>query len=187
MLYIPIEQRTVTPEPVRNPRNPEPDTESVTTVTYPETDFEPVSTGPKPVTDPEPVSTESVTAGVGCTTGAVVDMINLTSTITDEDHILWPNEEVIFTCETRGFILVHEWTSDDYIGDGISLIFDNMGDEVQSGSKSNATLIRVDYNYVMVSQLHIRTSSLFQTSSVACTNHKGTSKKIIFSVLGKSM
>ena len=37
----------------------------------------------------------------------------------------------------------------------------------------------------MISQLHITTSSEFQTSSVACTNFNGTSKTITFSVLGK--
>ena len=121
---------------------------------------------------------------------AIVDVINLTSTITDEDYILWPNEEVVFTCETRGLILVNEWTSDDYIGHDISLIFDNtnnnIGDELlpQTGSKSSAKLTKIDYNYVMASQLHIRTSSLFQTSTVSCKNFNGTSKKITFSVLG---
>ena len=115
-------------------------------------------------------------------------MINLTSTIIDEDYILWPNEEVVFTCETRGLILVNEWTSDDYIGHNISLIFNNnMGDEVQSptGSRStSAKLTRIDYNYVMASQLNITTSSQFQTSTVACKNFNGSSKEITFSVLG---
>ena len=39
----------------------------------------------------------------------------------------------------------------------------------------------------MASQLRINTSSLFQTSSVACTNFYGTSKKITFSVLGNNL
>ena len=39
----------------------------------------------------------------------------------------------------------------------------------------------------MVSQLRINTSSLFQTSSVACTNFNGTSKKITFSVLSNNL
>ena len=93
---------------------------------------------------------------------------------------------MVFTCETRGSILTNNWTSNDYIGDNISLIFNNLefGNDDKSGSRSNAMLIRVDYNYVMVSQLRIRTSSLFQTSSVACTNYNGTSKNITFSVLG---
>ena len=114
----------------------------------------------------------------------VAGWINLTSSITNEDHILWPEEEVVFTCEMRGSILTHEWTSDDYIGDGIS--FSNLGDvaQTQSGSRSKATLVRIDYDYVMVSQLCIRTSSLFQSSSVACTSFNGTSQNITFSVLG---
>ena len=110
------------------------------------------------------------------------------STITNEDHILWPNEEVIFTCETRGLVLVSNWTSNDYIGDGISLIFNNFrepGDDTQFGSRSIAKLTQVSYNYVMVSQLHIMTSSEFQTSSVTCTNFDGTSQTITFSVLSK--
>ena len=109
------------------------------------------------------------------------------STITNEDHILWPNEEVIFTCETRGSVLVNNWTSNDYIGDGISLIFNNteIGDGTQSGSRYIAKFTKVSYNYVMISQLHIMTSSEFQTSSVTCTNFNGTSKTITFSVLGK--
>ena len=114
----------------------------------------------------------------------VAGWINLTSSITNEDHILWPEEEVVFTCETRGSILTHEWTSDDYISDGIS--FSSLGDvaQTQSGSRSKATLVRIDYDYVMVSQLCIRTSSLFQNSSVACTSFNGTSQNITFSVLG---
>ena len=134
-------------------------------------------------TDIEPV----VTTGVISTACPTADMIILTSTIPNEDYILWPNEEVLFTCETRGFMLVNEWTSDDYIGRGISLIFDNnniMGDEVKSGSRSMAALTRIDYNYVMVSQLRITTSSLFQTSKVTCTNSNKISKSIKFSVLG---
>ena len=117
----------------------------------------------------------------------LVDVIHLTSTIANEDHILWPNEEVIFTCETRGSVLVNNWTSNDYIGDGISLIFDNkeVGDGTQSGSRYIAKLTKVIYDYVMMSQLHIMTSSEFQTSSVTCTNFNGTSKTITFSVLGK--
>ena len=139
-------------------------------------------------TDPEqPTATnpESVTTDGTC--GTSVDIINLTSTITNEDYILWPNEEVIFTCETRGSVLINNWTSNDYIGDGISLIFNNLElkDDTQSGFRSIAKLTEVSYNYVMVSQLHIMTSSEFQTSSVACTNFNGTSQKITFSVLGK--
>lgn len=125
----------------------------------------------------------SDTSTILCT---VAGSINLTSTIADEGHILWPEKEVVFTCETRGSILTHEWTSDDYIGDGISLSFSNLGDvaQTQSGSRSSATLVRIDYDYVMVSQLRIRTSSLFQSSSVACTSFNGTSQNITFSVLG---
>ena len=61
-----------------------------------------------------------------------------------------------------------------------------MGDEVQSqdGSRSSAKLTRIDYNYVMASQLHITTLSQFQTSTVACKNFNGSSKEITFSVLG---
>ena len=144
---------------------------------------EQLTTGkPKQPTTRDP---ESVTTA--CDTITSIDVIYLTSTITNENHILWPNEEVIFTCETRGSILVNNWTSNDYIGDGISLIFSNLelGDGTQFGSRSIAKLTKVSYNYVMVTQLHINTSSLFQTSSVACTNFNGTSKKITFSVLGK--
>ena len=138
--------------------------------------------------EPTIINPESVaTDGTFTSCGTSVDVIHLTSTITNEDHILWPNEEVIFTCETRGSVLVNNWTSNDYIGDDISLIFNNLelGDDTQSGSRSVAKLTRVNYNYVMVSELHIMTSSLFQTSSVACTNFNGTSQNITFSVLGK--
>lgn len=117
-------------------------------------------------------------------------MITLTSTIKNEDRILWPNEDIIFTCETRGLILntvTHVWTSDDYIGDGISLIINNLGDEILNGSRSYAKLTRIHYNYTMVSQLHIRTSASFQTSKVTCTSFYGTSREITFSVLGMSM
>ena len=112
-------------------------------------------------------------------------MINLTSTITNEDHILWPGKEVVFTCQTRGLIL--EWTSDDYIGEsGIALEFlvyiDNLGDMKTTQSNSMAILTSVDH--VMTSKLRINTSSQFPTSTVACTNVNGTSKNITFSVLG---
>jgi hypothetical protein len=74
-----------------------------------------------------------------------VDVVNLTSTITNEDHILWPSEEVVFTCETIGSVLVNNWTSSDYIGDDISLIFNNqeqlLGNDTRSGSRSIAQLM----------------------------------------------
>ena len=133
-------------------------------------------------------SATTTTDGNIISCGTSVDVtVYLTSTIANEDHILWPNEEVIFTCETRGSVLVNNWTSNDYIGDGISLIFNNLelGDDTQSGYRSVAKLTKVSYNYVMVSQLHIMTSSEFQTSSVTCTNFNGTSQEITFSVLGK--
>lgn len=132
---------------------------------------------------PEPVMRDVTLDFAPCTS---VDVISLTSTITNEDHILWPNERAVFTCETRGSVLVNNWTSNDYIGDGISLIFNNLelGNDTQYGSRSIAKLTKVNYNYVMVSQLHITTSSMFQTSSVVCTNFNGTSKIITFSVLG---
>ena len=106
----------------------------------------------------------------------LVDVIHLTSTIANEDHILWPNEEVIFTCETRGSVLVNNWTSNNYIGGGISLSFNNLGlgNDTQFGSRSVAKLTKISYHYVMVSQLRIMTSSEFQTSSVACTNFYNT-------------
>ena len=112
-------------------------------------------------------------------------MINLTSTITNEDHILWPGEEVFFTCQTRGLILA--WTSDDYIGESdIALEFfvyiNNLGDMKTTQSSSMAILTSVDR--VMTSELHIKTSSQFPTSTVACTNVNGASKNITFSVLG---
>lgn len=82
---------------------------------------EQLTTGnPKQPTTRDP---ESVTTA--CDTITSIDVIYLTSTITNENHILWPNEEVIFTCETRGSILVNTWTSNDYIGDGISLVIWN--------------------------------------------------------------
>ena len=144
-----------------------------------------IPTEPQPVRNPESVTTD----GTFTSCGTSVDVIHLTSTITNKDHILWANEEVIFTCETRGLVLVNNWTSNDYIGDGISLIFNNLrepGNDTQlKGSRSIAKLTQISYNYVMVSQLHIMTSSEFQTSSVTCTNFNGTSQKISFSVLGK--
>ena len=131
------------------------------------------------------MATESDGTFSSCDT--LVDVIHLTSTIANEDHILWPNEEVIFTCETRGSALVSNWTSNDYIGGGISLSFNNLGLENDTlfGFRSVAKLTKVSYNYVMVSQLRIMTSSEFQTSSVACTNFYGTSQTITFSVLSK--
>ena len=100
-------------------------------------------------------------------------MINLTSTITNEDHniILWPGKEVVFTCQTRGLIL--EWTSDDYIGEsGIALEFfvyiDNLGDMKTTQSGSMAILTSVDH--VMTSEIRINTSLQFPTSTVA-TSH----------------
>ena len=148
------------------------------------TDPELTSTVRDPESFPTPASRDSEPEdAVSCT---ATDELNLISTITDEYYILWPNEEVVFTCETiGGSILVHEWTSDDYINN--SLIFDSnntVGDEMQSSSGSSVTLIRVDYNYVMVSQLRITTSSQFPMSTVTCTNFNGISKNITFSVLG---
>ena len=130
---------------------------------------------------------QSIT-GLASVTVTATDMINLTSTITNENHTLWPEMEVNFTCETRGLVL--EWTSDDYIGEGgialeFSVFIDNLGDTrtldlTQTGSM--AILTSVDH--MMASQLRIKTSSGFPTSSVTCTNFNGTSQTIMFSVLG---
>ena len=143
-----------------------------------------------PADSEQPTPESATTDGTFTSCGTSVDVINLTSTITNEDHILWANEEIIFTCETRGSVLVNNWTSNDYIGDGIASIFNNyneIGDGTQSGSRYITKLKKISYNHdcVMISQLHIMTSSEFQTSSVTCTNFNGTSKKITFSVLGK--
>ena len=114
------------------------------------------------------------------------DLMNLTSTITSEDHLLWPEEEVVFTCETRGLEL--EWTSDDYIGEGgIALEFcvfiDNLGD-IRTVDQSGSTAILTNAAHNMTSQLRIKTSSEFPTSSVTCRNFNDTSAPIEFSVLG---
>ena len=124
-------------------------------------------------------------AGVVITVTAT-DMINLTSTITSADHLLWPEEEVVFTCETRGLVL--EWTSDDYIGEGgialeFSVFIDNLGD-IRTVDQSGSTTILTNVDHNMASQLRIRTSSQFPTSSVTCRNFNGTSTPIVFSVLG---
>ncbi len=113
-------------------------------------------------------------------------MINLTSTITSEGYLLWPEEEVVFTCETRGLVL--EWTSDDYIGEGgialeFSVFIDNLGD-VRTADQTGSTAILTNIDHNMASQLRIKTSSQFPTSSVSCTNFNDTSTPIEFSVLG---
>ena len=114
------------------------------------------------------------------------DLMNLTSTITSEDHLLWPEEEVVFTCETRGLEL--EWTSDDYIGEGgialeFSVFIDNLGD-IRTVDQSGSTTILTNAAHNMSSQLRIKTSSEFPTSSVTCRNFNDTSAPIEFSVLG---
>ena len=111
--------------------------------------------------------------------------MSLTSTIRNEDHILWPEQEVVFTCETRGLVL--QWISDNYIGEGgISLEFYvsicNLGDTITTLTGSTAILSNVDHS--MVSEFHIKTSPQFPTSTVGCTNFNETSKYITFSVLG---
>ena len=126
-------------------------------------------------------------AGVVMNMVTANDLINLTSTITSEDHLLWPEEEVVFTCETRGLVL--EWTSDDYIGEGgialeFSVFIDNLGD-MRTVDQSGSTAILTSVAHNMASQLRIMTSSQFPTSSVTCTNFNATSAPIEFSVLGK--
>ena len=145
------------------------------------------------IEDPPPPThthTHTHTHTIGFTGGpftvTATDMINLTSTIASEEYLLWPEEEVIFSCETRGLVL--EWTSDDYIGEGgvaleFNVFIDNLGD-IRTVDQTGSTAILTDVDHNMASQLRIKTSSQFPTSSVSCTNFNRTSTPITFSVLG---
>ena len=113
-----------------------------------------------------------------------VEDVILTSTLAD-DHTASPKEEIIFTCTTRQSSIL-QWSSSEYIdSDGYSIQVYNstLGNDVRRGS-AHATLVRAAFENgvpVLVSELHIRVSTLYPTASIQCDNNgHGSSQTIRF-------
>ena len=99
--------------------------------------------------------------------------------------ILYVNEEIVFTCTTRGSSIL-QWNSNEYIssnGNNIQVYNGTLGSDVQRGS-AHATLVRAAFEngvLVLVSELRIRVSTLHPTATVECNNNgHGSSQTITF-------
>ena len=98
----------------------------------------------------------------------------LSSTVSNGD-VVCPEEEKVFTCETRGSGTIG-WRSDVYIGQGSEINF-NLGDSTGITQRSNfnqdviATFLNsqvVDGVQVLTSQLNVTVSSSAGDHSVSC-------------------
>ena len=112
----------------------------------------------------------------------------LTSTLAD-DHTAPPEEEIIFTCTTRGSSIL-QWSSIEYIdsdGYNIQIYNSTLGNDVQRGS-AHATLVRAAIEngvLVLVSELRIRVSTLHPIATIECNNNgHGSSQTITFNSIG---
>ena len=100
-----------------------------------------------------------------------------------------PNQEVLFTCETSGS-LVMAWSSLQYIGpNGVRLELiaaDGVGHEVRSvvNSDTVATLTRINGHEVLASELRIIVQGNFRNASVFCIDAGVGMSHISFQVLG---
>ena len=104
----------------------------------------------------------------------------------------YSHQWVVFKCIARNTTIL-EWQSDEYIGrGGNSIQIYNAGDRDNVTSRANpntyATRVSVMVENgitVIVSQLFIRASEMFPTSSVTCRiDGRGPSETISFSIIG---
>ena len=110
--------------------------------------------------------------------------VTLTSTLTD-GLVAYGEQEVVFICATR-FSNILQWSSSEYIsndGHNIQVYNGTLGTDVTRGS-SRAILVRAAIEnevLVLVSQLHIRVSTLHSTATVQCDNNgHGARQSITF-------
>lgn len=106
--------------------------------------------------------------------------------------IAYVNEMVIFTCVVRGSASM-AWTSDEYIGTGgqelALLAAEPVGIRLSAvgNSQTVAELVsaRLYNEIIIVTKLHIRIRSNFQTASVQCRNiNAGTMNSTTFLLAG---
>ena len=100
-----------------------------------------------------------------------------------------PNQQVLFTCETNGSLIM-AWSSLQYIGpSGIRLELiadDGVGHMVRSVMTSDtvATLTRINGDKVVASQLRITVQQNFPIASVSCIDAGVGMSPINFQILG---
>ena len=94
------------------------------------------------------------------------------TTISDK-QVVCPGDQVNFTCETRGSDII-AWTSKEYINRGgtrVDFAAFNVGVTMRIGKNTVATLVSADVINgirVLVSQLMITVSPLYQNPSITC-------------------
>ena len=101
----------------------------------------------------------------------------LTSTL-DDGSVAYPGREIIFTCMTRGS-LVLEWFSDEYIGtggSGISLLSvnclnSNVTSDAHPSTRATCVSVTTENDVIVIeSRLYVTVSAIQQTATVTCTN-----------------
>ena len=123
-----------------------------------------------------------------CQIFSALQNVTLTSTLT-EDLVAYDEQEIVFTCTTL-FSNILQWNSSEYIGSDSHIQVYNgaLGTDVRRGN-AHATLVRAaieDGVLVLVSELHIRASTLYPTATVECNNNgHGSNQTIIFNSISK--
>ena len=106
--------------------------------------------------------------------------------------IAYVNEMVIFTCVVRGSNSM-AWTSDEYIGIGGQRLEISTAEAVGTrysaaavgNSQTVAELVSARIDEIIVTKLHIRIRSNYQTASVQCHNiNAGTMNSTTFLLAG---
>ena len=119
--------------------------------------------------------------------------LNLTST--SNGNPVYREQEVTFTCTTRGSSIL-AWSSDHYIGEGSLLEFvatiNTQGTSIESAVNNNtvATLIYTnedEQRFVLQSELRILVLSTHPQSTILCHNvDQSLETNITFCVFGKN-
>jgi hypothetical protein len=120
-------------------------------------------------------------------------MVTLNSTL-NADRIVVSQQEVIFTCTTRGSPIL-EWFSEEYIGTGgdrlqfpsINCIGVNKTSRTNPNTVATCLSVILTGKTVIQSQLIITASIDHPQATVTCSNNGlGTTKNITFVTVGKS-
>lgn len=101
-----------------------------------------------------------------------------------------PGEQIIFTCVTRGSLII-SWKSDEYIGAGgtrVEFAAVDVGKDVQINPNAAATLVSAEVingTRILTSKLTVTATSDYQNPSITCL-HVGLliNATISFQLLG---
>ena len=121
------------------------------------------------------------------------EMVTLSSTL-NADRVAVSQQQVVFTCVTRGSPIL-EWSSEEYIGTGgvelqfpsINCIGVNKTGHTDPNTVATCLSVSQTGETVIQSQLIIIASVDHPQATVTCSNNgHGTTKSITFTTIGKT-